>query len=123
MTDVQFEYTRRGHHLRNLEGPEFSQVMENRDLELEWYLRTLRGRIGELEQGGGPGPGPSTVAYLHTQGIAASVWNITHNLGWHPNVTVKDSGGSVVEGELIYVDVNTIQLLFSAAFSGVAYLS
>lgn len=69
---------------------------------------------------------PSTsggVAYRHAQGISSAVWNIKHNLGFYPNVTVEDSAGTIVEGEIEYVDVNNVRLTFSAAFSGYAYLS
>lgn len=63
------------------------------------------------------------ITYVHTQSSSASTWNINHNLGYYPNVTIIDSSGRVVEGEIDYVDVNNIQLLFSAAFTGTAYLS
>lgn len=63
------------------------------------------------------------VAYHHTQGVSLAVWNITHNLGWQPNVTVQDSGGSVVEGEISYTSTNALTVTFSGAFSGNAYLS
>ena len=63
------------------------------------------------------------VAYHHTQGTSSAVWVITHNLGWYPNVTVQDSGGSVVEGEISYTSTNALTVTFSGAFSGNAYLS
>ena len=63
------------------------------------------------------------LSYKHTQGTPASIWSIAHNLGWYPNVTVIDSGGSTVEGDTEHLTVNTMRLLFSASFSGVAYLS
>jgi hypothetical protein len=63
------------------------------------------------------------VAYHHTQGVASAVWTITHNLGWQPNVTVQDSGGSVVEGEISYTSTTALTITFSGAFSGNAYLS
>lgn len=62
-------------------------------------------------------------AYTHTQGAPANPWVITHNLGFRPNVIVIDSGGSVVEGDITYPTVNQMQIAFSGAFSGVAYLS
>jgi len=63
------------------------------------------------------------VAYHHTQGTSAAVWNISHYLGWYPNVTVQDSGGSIVEGEITYTSSNALTVTFSGAFSGDAYLS
>jgi hypothetical protein len=63
------------------------------------------------------------VAYHHVQGTSSAVWTINHYLGWQPNVTVQDSGGSVVEGEISYTSVNALTVTFSGAFSGNAYLS
>jgi len=64
-----------------------------------------------------------TVAYHHTQGTSSASWVITHNLGWNPNVTVQDSGGSIVEGEITYTSLNSLTVTFTGAFSGNAYLS
>lgn len=63
------------------------------------------------------------VAYVHTQGVANSSWTITHNLGFYPNLTVVDSGGSIVEGEITYTNSNSLTVSFQASFSGIAYLS
>jgi hypothetical protein len=68
-----------------------------------------------------PTGGP--LAYVHNQGAASAAWTIPHNLGWYPNVTIQDSSGSTVEGEIVYSNPNTITVTFSAAFAGVAYLS
>lgn len=72
---------------------------------------------------GGSGGTPVDVAYRHVQGTAASTWTIDHGLGFYPNVTVIDSGGSVAEGNIAYPMLTRVVLTFSAAFSGVAYLS
>jgi hypothetical protein len=63
------------------------------------------------------------VAYHHVQGTSSATWTINHYLGWQPNVTVQDSGGSVVEGEISYTSTNSLTVTFSGAFSGNAYLS
>ena len=44
-------------------------------------------------------------------------------MGFYPAVTVIDSGGSQVEGELSYPSINEVVSTFSAAFGGKAYLS
>jgi hypothetical protein len=69
------------------------------------------------------GPTAQTLAYTHVQGTSSAVWVVTHNLGWHPNVTVQDSGGSIVEGEIAYTNTNSLTITFTGAFSGKAYLS
>lgn len=65
----------------------------------------------------------SNVAYHHVQGISSDTWDVTHNLGFYPNVTTMDSGGSIVEGELEHLSAYRIQITFSAPISGNAYLS
>lgn len=56
--------------------------------------------------------------YFYTQGVPSTDWTIVHNLGKYPSVTVVDTAGTEVEGEVRHIDVNTVQLLFSAAFAG-----
>ena len=63
------------------------------------------------------------VSYNHVQGVASSSWVINHNLGFYPNVTVQDSAGNIVEGEITYTTLDSITVTFSTAFSGEAYLS
>jgi hypothetical protein len=66
---------------------------------------------------------PQALAYEHTQNAVSSSWVITHNLGFKPNVTVVDSGGTIYEGEITYTNSNSLTVSFSQAFSGKAYLS
>jgi hypothetical protein len=63
------------------------------------------------------------VAFRHNQGISSNTWSIKHNLNFYPNVTVVDSAGTIVEGEISYTNPNSLVLHFQAAFSGNAYLS
>ena len=44
-------------------------------------------------------------------------------LAQRPAVTVVDSAGTVVIGEVDYLDDNTVRLTFCAAFSGTAYFN
>ena len=82
-----------------------------------------QGPKGDKGDKGDPGDAAGPIAYAHTQGVSNSVWVIQHNLGFYPNVTVVDSAGTIVEGEIEYTDVNNIRLTFSDSFSGKAYLS
>ena len=66
---------------------------------------------------------PGRVAYVHMQGVSSNSWQITHNLGFYPNVTVVDSAGTIYEGEIAYTNTNSLTVSFSASFSGKAYLS
>jgi hypothetical protein len=49
--------------------------------------------------------------------------SITHNLGFYPNVTVKTSGGDILETGIDYNSINQITLTMAQPFSGTAYLS
>lgn len=62
-------------------------------------------------------------SYVHTQGVASTIWYIKHNMKYYPNVSIVDSGGSVMIGNIQYIDNNNIIATFSNGFSGNAYLS
>ena len=66
---------------------------------------------------------PVTGSYAHTQSVSSATWTITHNLGYRPAVSVVDSGGNHVVGDVNYVSVNVLTISFSAPFGGSAYLS
>ncbi len=58
------------------------------------------------------------------QTTPSAVWTVTHGLGYMPGgILVQDTAGTTVEGEIAYVDSQTLRLTFSAAFSGRVYLS
>ncbi len=61
--------------------------------------------------------------FVFTQGAAATTWNIQHNLGKFPSVSVINNNNVVINGEVTYIDNNNVQLNFSAGFSGKAYLN
>lgn len=48
---------------------------------------------------------------------------ITHNLGFYPNATVKTSSGDVLETGIDYNSINKITLTMAQPFAGTAYLS
>ncbi len=59
-----------------------------------------------------------------TQGAAASTWNITHNLGKYPSVSVVDTGDtSVLGGAVEYTNTNQLTITFSSSFAGKAFLN
>ena len=68
-------------------------------------------------------PAQGTPTFIFNQGVAATTWNVNHNLGKFPSVTVIDTANTVVNGEYEYIDNNNITLKFSAAFAGKAYLN
>ena len=48
---------------------------------------------------------------------------LTHNLGFFPNATVKSSSGDMLETGIEYNSINKITLTMAQPFSGTAYLS
>lgn len=83
------------------------------------------GQPGATGPTGPAGPqGPATAAsYVHHQAVPSASWVITHPLEYYPAVTIVDSAGEEVEGDLVYNSASTLTVTFSGAFSGTAYLS
>lgn len=90
------------------------------------------GQEGPSGQSGPVGPqGPRGLSgsavggfYRHVQDVASATWVIPHNLGFNPGgVSVLDSAGTNVVGDIVYSDANTVTLNFSAPFAGTANLS
>ena len=67
-------------------------------------------------------PGDSAT-YVFSQDVPSDTWIINHGLPYHPNVTVVDSAGTTVEGDVVYTTATDLTVSFTFAFSGKAYLS
>lgn len=61
--------------------------------------------------------------YTHNQNSASSTWNITHNLGKHPSVSVVLSTGLQGFGAVTYIDNNNLTIAFSGPETGKAYMN
>jgi hypothetical protein len=61
--------------------------------------------------------------FVFPQSSPSSTWSITHNLGGRPSVTIVDSAGTMVIGEVTYNSDTQVTVNFTAAFSGFAYLT
>ncbi len=61
--------------------------------------------------------------FVFVQAVAATVWNINHNLNKKPSIKIVDSTDEVIEGEEVYVDENNIIVTFSALITGKVYLT
>ena len=51
------------------------------------------------------------------------VWEINHNLGKFPSVSIVDSAGTVVIGDVSHTDINNLTISFASGFAGTAYLN
>lgn len=61
--------------------------------------------------------------FTFNQAVASTTWVIPHNMARHPAVSVVDSAGTVVFGEVTYDSANQITVRFSSGFAGKAYLN
>lgn len=67
-------------------------------------------------------PGSSVSGFTFNQVGAATPWIITHNFGYKPAVSVRDSGGSEVEAEILHINNNETRIYFASPQEGQAYL-
>lgn len=65
----------------------------------------------------------SAPGYEHAQGTAATTWIVNHNLGYRPDVSVRNSGGSIIDVEVLHTSVNQCQILLSVSTAGSARCS
>ena len=61
--------------------------------------------------------------FIFSQVVPSTVWNVSHNLGKFPSISVVDTANTVVTGQYNYTDNNNVTLTFSAGFAGKAYLN
>ena len=85
--------------------------------------RGPEGGSGPIGPAGPQGPSAADANYVHDQAGANEVWHIAHGLGAYPNATVIDSLGHLCLGHLEYIDDQSMDITFTSAISGVAYLS
>lgn len=57
-----------------------------------------------------------------TQQSSVTEWNIVHNLGTYPEVTLIDQNGYKIFADLYYESLNNIRAIFDTQFSGIAAL-
>ena len=112
-------------------GPSFSdpnfgipndQGQPEVDISLLPGVPGQRGPKGDKGDKGDPGETP-TIAFIYTQNAVSSTWTINHNLGFYPNVITQDSAGTTIEGNVEYLTLNSLRVLFTIALTGTAYLS
>ena len=72
---------------------------------------------------GTTGSGGADASYTHLQSTAREVWNISHPLDKKPAITTVDEEGNLIIGNIKYISDVNIQITFSLAVSGKAYLN
>lgn len=61
--------------------------------------------------------------YVHEQIQASNEWSVNHKLKKYPSVSIIDSAGTNVIGEVTYLDENSLRINFSSIMSGKAFLN
>lgn len=97
----------------------------------DFYIDTVAHAIyGPKGTGGWGAPtpligpmGPPGLDLEFDQAAPADTWVIAHGLGYRPNVSIQDSAGTVVLGDVFHDSDDQVTVRFSAPFSGRATLS
>ena len=92
------------------------------------YLNNLSGQLYKKQAGAwvfesNVSTPVGAISYTYEKQTNSTTWNITHNLGFRPAVTVIDYGQNNVECDIAHTNENSLILTFSEAISGYAYLS
>lgn len=61
--------------------------------------------------------------FEYRQLTPSAVWEVEHNLDKYPSVSIVDSAGTMVMGDVEYINSNKVLLLFQSAFSGKAFFN
>ena len=61
--------------------------------------------------------------YVHDQAQPSSIWTINHPLNKKVSVTITDTAGTVLEGQVIIKDNSQVIVMFNNPFSGIAVLN
>ena len=65
--------------------------------------------------------GGADKSYTHTQDSGAATWNVAHNLGKRPSVTVVDVNKGQGDGIVTHTDDNNLTVTFPGSTTGKAY--
>lgn len=73
---------------------------------------------------GPPGTGGGGASYyLHTQSAPAATWQIQHNLGRTPNISLILGNGTVVYADIVHNSASLAVVQFPVAYAGTAMCS
>jgi len=61
--------------------------------------------------------------FTFTQAVASATWNVVHNLGKNPSVSIVDINDQEVFAQVDYIDTNSLTITFSSAQAGKAYMN
>lgn len=90
---------------------------ETQDLSAENIIETTEKQFVTLAQKS------SISGFIHDQIAASNLWIVNHTLAKFPSVSVVDTGGNLVMGDVEYVSNSQLKIRFAHEFSGKAYLN
>ena len=61
--------------------------------------------------------------FTFNQAVASTTWNVTHNLGKNPSVSIVDTSDQEVFAQVDYINTNSLTITFSSAQAGKAYMN
>jgi hypothetical protein len=61
--------------------------------------------------------------HFKTPLLEGTVWEIEHNLGKFPSVTVVDTANNVIYSDVAYDDLNNVTITFASSVTGYAYFN
>ncbi len=85
-------------------------------------IDNINNSLSNMSNEGGSGS-RGDKSYEFNQLSPIATWNITHGLNKRPSVSVVDSSGNLVMGDIKYLDNNNLTVSFTGAFAGKAYLN
>lgn len=62
-------------------------------------------------------------SYIHSQGLAATVWVVAHGLNRYPSVSPVNSANTQMNAVIDYINKNTLTITFLSPVLGKAYLN
>lgn len=66
---------------------------------------------------------PGDVRFVHDQAVASPTWTIYHNLNKFPGVTLVDATYATIEGDVMFVSMNRVDVTFAMPVAGKAFLT
>lgn len=61
--------------------------------------------------------------FVHNQAVASTTWNITHNAGKYPAVTIVNTANDEMDAFVKHISMNELTITFLSSTAGKAYLN
>lgn len=107
----------------SVEGTEDVVLAIQAEPVVELVIGSETGPPGPAGAPGEPGPPGATsgdLSYRHVQSAPATEWVIAHGLSKYPALTVLDSAGTEVVGDVLHDSLLQARVFFTAPFAGIA---